>query len=40
MITKKNLVILGNEWITKPGVEVTGATEDTDFFFFFNEMRK
>lgn len=31
MITKKNLVILGNEWVTKPGVLVTGATEDADF---------
>lgn len=31
MITKKNLVILGNEQVTKPGIQVAGATEDADF---------
>lgn len=33
MITKKNLVILGCEWVTKPGIQVADATKDAEFFF-------
>lgn len=39
MITKNKIVILGNEWVTKSCIQVAGATEEADFFFF-NEMKK
>lgn len=34
MITKNKIVILGNEWVTKSCIQVAGATEEADFFFF------
>lgn len=32
MITKENRVILGREWVAKPGIQAAGATEDAGCF--------